>query len=303
MEKALAATGGGPVKTAVTREGGRVLIENVPLPRGLNSVLACLAAALQANGEDVTYEYLMGISSRAFRLQVSWCPSAPHSHCGFNTFEPALRAAGYDRDEEQMLYIGAEKPGWAGISGLNIDTCGDPKVGKLEFWDSCVRGAIRPGFLGGWWSDVAFVLGQKRRDVSVRDRTLATLGLATHMFRPGKLAAVPYFGVTYYFGERAYEQWAGDLRELDYPADAEKLRPKAPEIYDLSATVCQVQQIVGGRSAAARFCNWSATVLPEVADELAAAARAYREEVAMAEQTFAPFLPGDEKPWQAWPAR
>ena len=74
---------------------GRI-VENVPLPRGMNSVLACLTSALRASGQDVTYEYLMGVSSRAFRLQFNWCPSAPHSHCGFNTFTPALQATGYE---------------------------------------------------------------------------------------------------------------------------------------------------------------------------------------------------------------
>ena len=79
----------------VKRKGKRVCIEAVPSPKGMNSVLASLTAALQAVGEDVTYEYMMGVSSRAFRLQFNWCPSAPHSFCGFNTFEPALRAMGY----------------------------------------------------------------------------------------------------------------------------------------------------------------------------------------------------------------
>ena len=74
----------------------RRVVENVPAPRGMNSVLACLNAVLRSVGEDVTYERLMGVSSRAFRLQFSWCPSAPHSHCGFNTVKPALRATGYE---------------------------------------------------------------------------------------------------------------------------------------------------------------------------------------------------------------
>lgn len=78
------------------RSGGRRVIENVPVPQGLNSVLASLTSVLRAAGEDVTYEYLMGVSGRAFRLQFSWCPSAPHSFIGFNTFQPALKAAGYD---------------------------------------------------------------------------------------------------------------------------------------------------------------------------------------------------------------
>lgn len=74
----------------------RVVIENVPAPAGTNSVLAALTSVLKARGEDVTYERLMGVSGQAFRLQFSWCPSAPHSYCGFDTFTPALRATGYE---------------------------------------------------------------------------------------------------------------------------------------------------------------------------------------------------------------
>ena len=83
-------------KVAQGRSGQRRIIENVQSPQGLNSVLASLTSVLRAAGEDVTYEYLMGVSSRAFRLQFSWCPSAPHSFIGFNTFEPALKAVGYE---------------------------------------------------------------------------------------------------------------------------------------------------------------------------------------------------------------
>jgi hypothetical protein len=55
-----------------------------------------LTAALQHRGEDVTMTYLYGASSRAFRLQFSWCPSAPHAYVGFNCFNPALKAMGYE---------------------------------------------------------------------------------------------------------------------------------------------------------------------------------------------------------------
>jgi hypothetical protein len=82
-------------RRGVTREGGRVWIEGVPRPCGSCSSLAALTAALQQRGEDVSYTYLMGASSRAFRFQFSWCASAPHAYVGFNTFEPALKAVGY----------------------------------------------------------------------------------------------------------------------------------------------------------------------------------------------------------------
>lgn len=84
---------------AVRREGARAYIADVPRPTGSCSSLASLAAVLQQRGEKADYTYLMGVSGRAFRLQFSWCPSAPHAYVGFNCFNPALRAVGYERRE------------------------------------------------------------------------------------------------------------------------------------------------------------------------------------------------------------
>lgn len=78
-------------------EGNRVVIQDVPRPFQSCSSLSVLAALLQHRGEDVSYTYLMGASSRAFRFQFSWCPSAPHAYIGFNTFKPALKAMGYEQ--------------------------------------------------------------------------------------------------------------------------------------------------------------------------------------------------------------
>jgi len=216
-------------------------------------------------------------------------------HCG-NWYV----AVGYDRMKEQMCYIGGENPyQWSGISGPNIDTCGDPEVGKLGFWDSRVRGAIRPGFLGGWLSNVAFILGGKTHDIEPKQQIAESLRLALRMFRP-QLQVTHYSGVTYYFGEKAYEQWADDLHRLDYPGDTEEPRPAVPEIYDLSVMTYQVGQIVQGRSAAAKLCDHAAALMPESRQHLLKAAAAYREEVAIAEGLFTPFLSGTEEQRDAW---
>lgn len=89
-------------------ERQRIVIENVPAPMGTNSVLASLTSVLRARGEDVTYEHLMGVSGQAFRLQFNWCPSAPHAHCGFETFTPALRATGYEATRHPLAVWEAE---------------------------------------------------------------------------------------------------------------------------------------------------------------------------------------------------
>jgi hypothetical protein len=77
------------MNTTVRRENGRVWLEGV---KGWfagdreSSVHAAQAAAMEAVGEDVPYEYLLGVSGLAFRMQVSkggLCPSSPHSFCGY----------------------------------------------------------------------------------------------------------------------------------------------------------------------------------------------------------------------------
>ncbi len=65
--------------------------------KGMESTyIGALTVAMNAIGEDVTYDYLMGISGAAFRLhRYGWCPSAPDASVGFNHANPAMRVLGY----------------------------------------------------------------------------------------------------------------------------------------------------------------------------------------------------------------
>jgi hypothetical protein len=76
------------MNTNVYREADRVTI---PAASGWSphdkqsSVHAAEEAVIQALGEDVTYDYLVGMSGLAFRMQLSregFCPSSPHPACG-----------------------------------------------------------------------------------------------------------------------------------------------------------------------------------------------------------------------------
>jgi hypothetical protein len=77
------------MKTTVRREADRVWLEGVSgwsVGDRESSVHAAQAAAMAAVGEDISYEYLVGVSGLAFRMQVSkdgLCPSSPHSFCGY----------------------------------------------------------------------------------------------------------------------------------------------------------------------------------------------------------------------------
>ena len=86
------------MSTRVRREGDRVWIEGVqgwaPWEKE-SSVHAAQATVMQAAGEDVSYETLVGVSGLGFRMQVSkdgLCPSSPHSFCGFQCVARSVKA-------------------------------------------------------------------------------------------------------------------------------------------------------------------------------------------------------------------
>lgn len=84
----------------VKREGDKVWIPSVKVwtaPQMPNSVMAAHAMAMKIMGEDISYAYLMGTSGSAFRVQLheEWCPSSPHSFCGFQTVRGAMAALPY----------------------------------------------------------------------------------------------------------------------------------------------------------------------------------------------------------------
>jgi len=203
---------------------------------------------------------------------------------------------GYDRDKQRICYAGGPadrgRHEWTDLI--------DPKVKELGFWDMQIRGTTRPKHYGGWIANTAFLLGEKKTDVPDVQRIGMALQRAVELHNAKPFSTTGYGGVTYYFGAQAYEQWAKDLHELDYPADAKKPRPKLPECYDMSQMWFQADQIVRGRSAAAKLCERAADVLTEAKIHLVAAARAYREEAAIARDAFAALLSGDDEQRDAW---
>ena len=77
------------MRTTIHREGDRVWLEGVEgwfIGAKESSVHASQEAIMRAVGEDVTYDYLVGVSGLAFRMQVhkeGLCPSSPHPCCGY----------------------------------------------------------------------------------------------------------------------------------------------------------------------------------------------------------------------------
>jgi hypothetical protein len=89
------------MRQRVRKEGNKVWIDGIAPWRPnemTNSVMAALAVATQSMDTSASYEYLMGVSGTAFRLQFGkgWCPSSPHSHCGYKTVSGAVDALPYE---------------------------------------------------------------------------------------------------------------------------------------------------------------------------------------------------------------
>jgi len=202
-------------------------------------------------------------------------------------------AVGYDPAEDLICYVGdVKKPyDWTDVY--------DKKVLSDEFgyWDAQLRGTVRPGFTGGWIGNTAFLLGEKTRDVPEAEQVMTALSRAVQLHRA---SSHPRGDDTFYFGARAYEQWAKALHELVYPADFDRLRGDNPESYDFSTMGYLADQIVRGRSAAAAYCERAAGLWPVAEDHLLAAAKAYREEATIAQETFGVFLTGTEAQREAW---
>ncbi len=75
-----------------------------------NSVIACIAGVMAALGEnELTYEYLMGASGAAFRVQMhqpNWCPSAACAPCGYDCVPGAMAVTGY-----RLTWIDTQRDG------------------------------------------------------------------------------------------------------------------------------------------------------------------------------------------------
>jgi hypothetical protein len=210
---------------------------------------------------------------------------------------------GYDRDTFAMSHIGLGKAGrWIPVRGFpgHPDQPDDIK----GMWNGRFRGAIRDNFAGGWQVNPAYLFGGEADRPTHEECVRAALQRAVALFGAPKWHIGWWGGIDYYFGQEAYEQWAVDLRSLDYPADLGREQPEgAYDWYSMGNIDVQVDQIVRGRTAAAAFCEAAAGLFPSAAGDLRKAAADYREEVRMARRAFAAFIPphdGNDGPRVAW---
>ena len=284
--------------TAAESELARVIIPGVPRPLGCNSCLAAMAAVLQALGEQTSYTYLMGASSRAFRLQFSWCPSAPSAYIGFEVWPAALDAAGCEWEQHQLF--GAEEipPAVRDAVRASIDAgrpvlFGSEEDGVLVGYepvsaDNPTGWLARPGPVGPApdepyvrpitripWG-VALLQKRSGDPPASRDRALWALHTAVTNARRGD-----YDGLA--IGFAAWEKWIDELAELERIVDETRAQLEANGRGDEDAAFsiqlgnawCY-ESLLFARQDAARYLRSIAEEWPvEAAVHLRAAAGAY----------------------------
>ena len=90
------------MKSRLVETDDKVYIPNVPrLLWGKNmenTFIKSLQYCINATGENLTYDYLMGILGVAFRLHfhMDWCPSSPDATVGYDISSKILEISGYN---------------------------------------------------------------------------------------------------------------------------------------------------------------------------------------------------------------
>jgi hypothetical protein len=232
-----------PMAAKVSQDEARIWIEGLDQyswggGRQENSVMGAFNAALQTLGEDVSYEYLMGVSGSAFRVQMSkngFCPSSPHACCGYKCCEQALQETGWNlrllpaqngeeplSDEAKRALFGqikkeidAGRPVLAGAeeSSLVVGYLKAEPVPLVRAY--CQKG---PGYqpMTKWpWGFSVLEKGEtpKRKEVLVR-----SLSRAVEL-----MDAKEFDG--YHAGFAAYDSWIDRLRDeiiLDNTSESER---------------------------------------------------------------------------------
>lgn len=195
---------------------------------------------------------------------------------------------GYDKTNTQMCHTGiGGNYRWTGIRGITIDLDGE---NYPQAWNGRLRGQVG-NHIGGWLTNLGFILGDKTDKPDPRVQLVEILGRAVELFNANSRRIG---NETFHFGKEAYRHWAKDLAELDYPADTKKPVPEGSwHLYSMENVDYMVDLIFRGRTAAAEYLQQSADEFPECRDNLLAAAKHYREEVEMIGKAFTMYFP----PW------
>ncbi len=266
-----------------------------------NSVIGALAAALDAMGEETSYEELMGLSGAAFRIQMHqprWCPSAPHANCGFDCHRAVLDALGYElvsvpvgegdpgavararravmesidrgvpafySSEEESLVVGYDHAG----RRLLLRRYGARERGYTPWWLEKPPGEETRSYPESFVHEWPFLgLGVLRPKPGKPDRQQArkrSLELAIELARSRSYG--PYAS-----GFTAYAFWIEGLRNPAHFADARE------RLHRMGANAHCYYSLCDARSAAAHYLRGLAAELGDgAAPRLVRAAELYRQ--------------------------
>jgi len=213
----------------VKSDGNNVWIEGVGRLRfgedRDNQFIAALTVAMQAMGEDVTYEYLMGVSGAAFRLHFwmpEWCPSSTALLGGFDHSIPVMKALGYTAHTIKRDVDDAE------VRRTVIESIerGQPVIAQNLMGNGrygVIAGYQQEGdsFLCRTYDDVTedyslsvgrpwlfFIIGNKQQIPDRRESIVKSLEIALEL---AHTRAYERDGKEQASGFAAYEKWTSDL--------------------------------------------------------------------------------------------
>ena len=277
------------MKNSVKREGDRVWIPDIEIwttHEMPNSVMAAHAMAMKIMGEDISYVYLMGTSGSAFRLQLhkKWCPSSPHSFCGFETVRGAMAALPYKVQPYEVKKDDVE----------NVKKTRQAVIDSINRGWPCVYGSEEDGLILGYQSSGQEWLCNhpykpnvwRPKEYSVEKDWPWGVGVYTEKKEPPpdrrkcaietiklaiKLANTDQAG-DYFCGYNAWETWINRLRddELFAKTDQESLRTM------MHGNAWIYENLIDARKCAAEYLDNIRGEFEGAADHIAKAASLYR---------------------------
>jgi len=278
----------------------RKVLENVPelrFDKGDLTFAGTVAACMEFMGEQVTYDFVMGVSGGAFKLlwHPKWCPSSgdimligeevwrrTFGALGYHYEHLPRTNAGGERDEFRrriMASIDAGRPVLAaGVVGppekcvvAGYEEKGDVLLGHSYFHDGS-KGYFRKS---DWYDDCwgLTLIGDKTEAPGKREILRSSLEWAVELARTPERNG-------YVSGLAAYDAWAAALRrDEDFPeGDPEALKFKC--LVHANVVLCV---LLDARRSAAAFL----TSMGEADhSELPQAARVYHEETSVLEEAM-----------------
>jgi len=300
-------------------EFARRVLDNVP-PVSYRQTdctyAAALTSAMQYLGEDVSYEYVMGVSGGAFRLlwHGPWCPSIGCLQVfGEKVIRTPMACLGYAWEGRIRTGAEGERETFRRLIVESIDRgrpvlvegiIGPPEYGVVTGYErrgevllgwSFFRDAAKGYYRRDDWYDDAgsdagctgvIVVGEKVGAPPARDVLRMALELAVDLAHtPAVRGALQ--GVDYVAGLAAYDAWAeGLLDDASFPrGDLEVLTFKCH--VGASVGLCN---LLDSRRAAAAFLRQMADAAGPAAERVQAAADLYETEAALA-RTIADVAP------------